>query len=339
MKLSGAKAAAFCARPDETCRGALLYGTDSSLVALRRRDLVQALSGGDDLRLTRLDAGRAGRDPAEIDAALRARGFFAGRSVALIEGAGEALARPLSEILPDIRPDDAFLVVTAGSLPARSGLRRLFETGVGLVALAFHAGPLGRDELDELLAGAGLAKALTADAVEDLAATAGVMDQGALTQLIEKIAVYMLDRQTPMDARELATLLPEAVETQLDRLVAAVAEGQAESVGPLMTRVAAAGVGPVTTLIATGRHFRLLLGLATAPDGVGAALGRLRPPVYGPRRDALAGQARAWNTGRLETAVRLLFRTDRRVRSAGDRPDRALVERCLIRLAMMAGRG
>jgi len=163
------------------------------------------------------------------------------------------------------------------------------------------------------------------------------MDRGALARLIETIATYALDREDPVDARELGELLPEAAESQLDRLVGAVAEGRADAVGPLIARLGAAGVGPVSMLIAAGRHFRLLLGLATAPEGVGSALGRLRPPVYGPRRDALAAQARRWDRGRLEAAVRLLFQADRRLRSPGDRPDKALVERCMIRLAMMAG--
>jgi hypothetical protein len=33
-----------------------------------------------------------------------------------------------------------------------------------------------------------------------------------------------------------------------------------------------------------------------------------------------------------------LFQADRGLRAPGDRPDRALVERCLIRLAMMVAR-
>jgi DNA polymerase-3 subunit delta len=75
-----------------------------------------------------------------------------------------------------------------------------------------------------------------------------------------------------------------------------------------------------------------------APDGIEAALNRLRPPAFGPRRSALAAQARLWGPKRLEAANRLLFQTDRGLRAPGDRPDRALVERCLIRLALMAGR-
>lgn len=337
MKLAGNRARAFCARPDLGLCGALLYGTDDTLVALGRRDLVRALTDGDDLRLTRLEAAQAARDPAGIDAALRARGFFAGRAVVLIEAAGEALARPLADILPEMTAEDAFLVVTAGSLPARSGLRKLFEGNDRFVALSFHGGSLEPAELEELLAGAGLRGRLDGGAMDALGAAAQGMDRGALLQLIEKIAVYMLGREPQLEAAELGALFPQAGETELDRLVAAVAEGQAELVGPLIARIAASGVGPVTMLIAVARHFRALMNLATAADGIGPALARLRPPVFGARRDALAAQARAWNAAQLDSAIRLLFQTDRRLRSPGDRPDLAIVERCLIRLAMMGG--
>ena len=338
MKLTASGARAFCARPDTAKCGALLYGTDTSLVALARRELVQALTSGDDLRLTRVDGTQAARDPAGVDAALRSRGFFGERPVVLIEGAGEALSRPLADILSGIRAEDAFLVATAGSLPARSTLRKLFEADDRLVALSFHGGPLERSELEDMLAEKGIQGGLTPDALAELAACAETIDRGVLMQVIEKIAVYMLGREAQLDAPELTALLPAAAETELDRLVSVVAAGRVEDVKPLITRLAASGLGPVTLLIATVRHFRLLLGLATAPDGIGSALGRIRPPLYGPRRDAVAAQARRWRAAQLETAMRLLFRTDRQLRSPGSRPDHAIVERCLIRLAMMAAR-
>ena len=343
MKLAGARAASFCARPDTRLTGALLHGPDAGLVALRRRQLVDVLTEGDDLRLSRLEPGPALKDPAGIDAALRARGFFPGRRVVLIEGAREALAAPLKGILGALGPSDAgeevFLIVTASNLTARSALRRLFEGNESLAALGLYPEPPDAAELKALLGGVGLEGVLTAEAVQDLSAVASQTDRGSLSQLIEKIAVFSMGRKEPLDQKALAPLLPAAADSDLDRLVAAVAEGRAAAVGPMIGRLAAAGTGAAGMLIATGRHFRHLLGLAAARDGIEAALGRLRPPAFGPRRKALAAQARLWGPGRLEAANRLLFQADRTLRSAGARPDLALVERSLIRLAMMVARG
>jgi DNA polymerase-3 subunit delta len=339
----GAAAAAFCARPGPAVRGVLLHGPDAGLVALRRRQLVGFLTDADDLRLTRLEAAVAQKDPAEIDSALRARGFFPGRRVVLIEGARDSLAKPLKEILAGLgsgQPDeDPVLVMTAQNLTARSSLRRLFEGAGDLASLGLYPEPPGEAELVEMLRTAAPQTQLTPDALQELVAAAVQSDRGALQQLVEKIAVYAMDRDDPIGAGEMVRLLPAASDSDLDRLVSAVAEGRADAVGPLIGRLGAAGIGAAGMLIATGRHFRQLLGLAAARDGIDAALGRLRPPAFGPRRRALASQARRWGPQRLESANRLLFQADRTLRSPGERPDRALVERCLIRLAMMAGRG
>ena len=137
MKLSGVQAAAFCRSPDPALAGALLHGDDEGAVAACRRELVQTLLGGgaDAMQIERLDAGAVRRDPAALDAALRARGFFGGRGVVLVEGATDTLAAALEPVLTGAEPGDAFLVVTAGSLPGKSSLRRLFEADKLLISL------------------------------------------------------------------------------------------------------------------------------------------------------------------------------------------------------------
>ena len=265
-----------------------------------------------------------------------------GARVVLIEGARDTLADPLKEILARNETghdrEDAFLVLTAQNLTARSALRRLFEGAGGLASLGLYPEPPDQAELAALLDQAGFFCGMTPEAVQALAETAHRIDRGALLQLVEKMAVFSIGRAEPLDQETLASLLPSAADSDLDRLVAAVAEGRAGAVAPLISRMASAGVGAAGMLISTGRHFRQLLGLAVAEEGIEAALSRLRPPAFGSRRQALAAQARRWGPGRLESANRLLFQADRSLRSAGERPDRALVERCLIRLAMIVAR-
>jgi DNA polymerase-3 subunit delta len=84
------------------------------------------------------------------------------------------------------------------------------------------------------------------------------------------------------------------------------------------------------------RHFRVLYTVASDPGGAGQGIGKLRPPVFGPRRDRILRQAQAWGARKLETALGILTDTDLALRSAGQRaPAMALVERSLIRLAML----
>jgi DNA polymerase-3 subunit delta len=60
--------------------------------------------------------------------------------------------------------------------------------------------------------------------------------------------------------------------------------------------------------------------------------------VFGPRRDRMQRQAQAWGMFRLEDALKLLIETDLTLRSASRAPQMAVMERALIRLAMMARR-
>ena len=102
-----------------------------------------------------------------------------------------------------------------------------------------------------------------------------------------------------------------------------------------MVRIGTQGILPVTICIAALRHFRALHTAASDPGGAAAGLSRLRPPVFGPRRDRMARQAQGWGMRPLEDAVRLLLDTDLTLRSSSRAPAMAVMERALIRLAMM----
>jgi DNA polymerase-3 subunit delta len=52
----------------------------------------------------------------------------------------------------------------------------------------------------------------------------------------------------------------------------------------------------------------------------------------------MAGQARAFGPARLETALGLIIETDLALRSGGALPGLAVVERLLVRIAMLRGR-
>lgn len=337
MKLSGAAAERFCAEPDEELCGALLHGPDEGLLNLRRSALLSRIAEGDEMRISRLDPAEIRKDPAALDAALRARGFFPGPRVVLVEPATDAVAASLSAALVSVDPEDAFLLVVAPGLGGRSSLRKLFDSRPDLVSLGLYPAVPTVAELRSRLSDAGLACGIGEGGLRALAAAAAEMDAGSQQRLIEKIALFALGRDEQLADDAVEMLLPRTTESGLDVLVAAVADGQAREVGPLITRLSAAGISPTRILIATNAHFRSLLSIAAAPDGAERALSRLRPPAWGPRRDALLRQTRRWGAPRLEMAVRLLFAADRTLRSPGARPDRAIVERALIRLAMAAG--
>jgi DNA polymerase-3 subunit delta len=340
VKLSGAQASGFCRAPDRTLAGTLLHGADEGAVAACRRELVQALLGGsaDAMRIARLDPGAVRRDPAALDAALRARGFFGGRGVVLVEGATDSLTAAVEPVLAGAEAEDAFLVMTAGSLPGKSSLRRLFEAGTCLISLQISPEALDPQAIASRLSGLGATAGLTDGAQDLLGSLASELDAAAFDRFLETLATYSLGANRPLDENELAALAPSGLDAELDAFVAAVADGRADAIGPLLRRVTAAGTTPVSLLIALQRHFRQLLIAASTDGGADAGLGRLRPPLWGARRDAMRAQLGAWRRDRLEAAARLLFEADGRIRSADRVPALALVERCALRLALMVGR-
>ncbi|MEO1688184.1 MAG: DNA polymerase III subunit delta, partial [Pseudomonadota bacterium] len=70
-----------------------------------------------------------------------------------------------------------------------------------------------------------------------------------------------------------------------------------------------------------------------AQDGPVAAAGRLRPPVWGPRRDALVAAARHWPPALAERALSLVLEAELSLRSTGGAPDFAAVQRLAVRTA------
>ena len=128
---------------------------------------------------------------------------------------------------------------------------------------------------------------------------------------------------------------PEADPPETVARLEAMIEGRSDALGPLMRRIETQGIAPVTICIAALRHVRALHLAASDPGGAAAGLSRLRPPVFGPRRDRMARQAQGWGMRALEDAMHELVGTDLTLRSSSRAPAMAVMERALIRLAMM----
>ncbi|MEM6932333.1 MAG: hypothetical protein AAF526_01975 [Pseudomonadota bacterium] len=337
MKLSGAAAEGFFRRPDENLFGVLLHGPEAGLTAIRRRELAALISDNDPMRITDLDPGVVGKEPAELDTALRARGFFPGRRAVIIDGAKESLAPVVSDIIDDLTADDALLVVTAGPLNTRSALRRLFEGHERLAAIGLYLGAISPAQIAERLQALGCTAIFSRECLSDLALILSGTDPGVCYQTIEKISLSFLDRSDEVTLEEVIAQLPADREAALDTLIDHVLDGRPEEIGPTMRRLQTGGPGTAQILIILSRRFNDLLVLCQSEDGIDAAINRLRPPVFGPKRQRLGQQARQWSN-RVEEACRTLVDLERTIRSTGLRPDAAMIERCLLRLAMQGAR-
>ena len=81
MKLAGAEASRFLAKPDPNRAGLLIFGADTMRVALKRQEAIAALIGPQgeaEMRLTRIQAADLRKNAALLEDATRAIGFFPG---------------------------------------------------------------------------------------------------------------------------------------------------------------------------------------------------------------------------------------------------------------------
>lgn len=330
MKLNTRDATAYFARPDATKTGLLIFGSDSMRVALKRQEVLKALLGPnaeEEMRLTRIPASELRRDPAMLLDAIKAVGFFPGPRAAFVEDANDNIAKILLDTLVDWQPGDAQIVVTGGDLKKTSKVRKAFESHPNAYAAAIFDTPPDRAEIERILQEAKLSP--EADAMAVLADLARAIDPGDFRQTIEKITLYKLSDPSPVTADDIAACAPTSTEADVDDILHVVAEARAGDIGPVMSKLQAQGVTPVTLTIMATRHFRTLYRIAANPGA----------PIYGVRdRDRVMRQSKSWGAAKLETALTVLTDTDLTLRSAGQNaPALALVERAFIRLAMLGG--
>ena len=338
MKLPPRDAPGYFARPNPPRPGLLIYGEDPMRVALKRQEVILAMIGPEgeaEMRLARHDAAEARKDAALISDAMRASGFFPGPRAVLIEGGTDGLAGTISAALDDWREGDAHLVVTAGQLPPASKLRKLFEARPDAWCAAIYDDPPSRAEIESVLRKAGAGE-ITREAMAEIESLSRALDPGDFRQTVEKLSLYKRGDPTPVSSEDVAAVAPTSTEADLDAVIDVVAEARAAEIGPLLRRLEAQGATAVSLCIAASRHFRTLHAAAADPEGAARVFARTRMPPK--RKERMIRQARSWGAVKAGEALHLLTDTDLTLRSSAKVPDMALMERTLIRIAMLGRR-
>ena len=126
-------------------------------------------------------------------------------------------------------------------------------------------------------------------------------------------------------------------EAEVDDLIHAVADGRVGDLGPILQKVSGQGASAVSICIGALGHFKTLHNAACDPAGPAAALKWARGGFK--QKEAMQRQASQWGARSLERALTLLVETDLTLRSSSKAPVMAVMERALIRLAMMKRQG
>ena len=338
MKLSTRDAVSYFTNPDPKRTGLLIYGADPMRVALKRQEVIAALLGPnaeEEMRLMRMSAAEVRKDPAMLQDALKSQGFFPGPRVAFVEDANDTIAPIIIAALAEWQTGDAQVVVTAGALKKTSKIRKEFENHPNAFAAALYDEPMSRAEIENELKRAELTVSGD-DAMTALSGLARTLEPGDFRQTLEKLALYKRNDPSPISSEDIDNCAPATQDADLDEILNIIAEGQTRNIGPILRRLKSQGVQPVGLCIGANRHFRTLYTVVSDPGGVSAGMGKLRPPVFGPRRDKVQRQASRWSSDRLQSALAMITDTDLQLRSANQHaPAMELVERMMVRLSMM----
>ena len=337
MKITSRDAAAFLKNPKAGTALILIFGPDAMRSSLTRQDFLKRHLGenaDEEMRLTRMTGAELKSEPASLQDAMKAIGFFPGARGVLVDAATDNLAPIFKDALAGWQDGDAIVVVEAGNLGKGSALRKLAEAAPNAAAIGIYVEPPSRATVEDALANAKLNADNDAKAL--LFEYARAMDPGDFRQLVEKCALYSMGDTDPMSAEGVAACAPASTEAALDDIIHAAADGSVTEIGPQLSRLAAQGVNPTTLCISATRHFKQLHQAAANPGGPDAGMAKLRPPVFGPRRDKMLRQARGWGMHRLESAMGVLNDTDLSLRSSANHPPMAMMERAFIRIAMMS---
>ena len=338
MKLTSREVTSFFKSPPKGATGVLIYGNDPMRVSDKRQQLITSLLGpkaDEEMRLARISRENLKKEPEQAIDLCKARGFFPGARALLIEEANETVTDTIIKAIDAWKEGDATVVVTAGSLKPSSGLRKFFEQKKNTFSVPIYDNPINKFEIEKIIAETGL-KNVTHESLSQLVTVASELQPGDFKQSVEKLALYKLNDETPVTYQDIINCTPTSNEADIDGILNVVLDGSEFKVSQIMGRLRSQGIQPVTLIIAATRHFKALFSIISNPGGVGAGATALRPPVYGPRKDALVKQAQKWGAVKIKTAIKILTDTDLHLRSSNQQaPQIALVERLFIRIAIL----
>jgi len=329
----------FLKHPPEGLRSALFFGPDEGLVRERARQLAAAVVDDldDPFRVVALGGAELSGDPARLADEANALSLTGGRRLVQLRGAGEGLANPLKDLLEG-PVCEALIVIEAGALTPRSGLRRLLEGSKAGAAIGCYPDE-GRDlvgliEADLRGHGLGVAR----DAVAFLAANLGG-DRMTTRSELEKLALYCADAGA-VTLDDAVALVGDSASLGLDDVALATADGDHAAVDRAVARLLRESVASIAILRAVGRHFLRLqraAGLVDAGRSPRDAIAALKPPVFFKHAPRLTAQLRWWPRQALAAALNHLLDAELRCKTTGA-PEAAIASRTILAIANNAAR-
>lgn len=330
-------------------RAVLVYGPDQGLARERAEALARRVVADFSDPFNYIELGEADlkSEPGRLADEAAALSFVGGERVVRCRVNGEAAPPAVATLIALLDSgrlkSNALVVVEAGELSPRSGLRTLFERSKSAAALPCYVdGPRETRALAVAMA-AEEGLRFEDDALDLVVALTGE-DRALSRSEIGKLLLFKglkAQRQGPdaISRADVRASLVDGAGDAADEAAGAAADGAAGALARALWRSAAAGASPISLLRTLWREFsRLKEAQALVAAGASApeAMKKLRPPVFFAEERAFAERMRRWSLPRLDAALDLICAAELDAKTTGA-PQREIAERAALALALMAG--
>lgn len=333
MKLAGARALAFCDKPQGKTRIALIFGGDPGLVSTAADMLAQRWAPSiDPFNLIKLSDDDLKRDPQLLADELVARSLLGGDRLIRVRIDRETSAKPVIEILADVEKGilnpEAAWIVEGGDLGRTSKLRGAFEASEAAQALQLYADDEStvNDLVTRRLAAAGVA--IEPPALASFVAELPGDRRLALSE-IEKLELYAVGLGREVNATDIALLASAEQPRGADDAADAAILGDTAQATLSINRFLDAGGNPISALRTL--HFRMMRVIDAVGSGAGTGM-RLRPPVFDKEWPAFSRAIRDWRGPALQRTIARLYEAEKSCKQAGA-PSDAIVRNLIHRIA------
>jgi DNA polymerase-3 subunit delta len=350
VALKGRAIKGFLDRRDEKVAAVLVYGPDAGLA--RERALAIAARVVEDLKdpfnALELSDADLKDEPGRLADEISALSFAGGERVIRLRTSGEAAAKAAELLLNGlddghVKPNGV-VIIEAGDLSPRSGLRKAFEKSNRGAALPCYAD--GPGDVRTMAQEAARAEDLRFDDdALDLAVSLLGDDHGISRAEIDKLILYKGPKElrsgpATISLEDVRASLVDGVGDAMDDTANAAADGAPARLAAALYKAAAAGASPIGLLRALQRSFARLKSAQDhmdAGESAASAMKKLRPPVFFAEERAFENRLYKWRGPKLERALRMLIDAELDAKTTGA-PQREIVERAALRLSAMAER-
>ncbi len=348
--LKGRAIKGFMEKRDPGVAAVLIYGPDSGLARERAVKLASGVVADlkDPFNYLELSDADLKDEPALLADEITALSFAGGERVIRLRTSGEAAAKAAAVLIDgldsgQLKPN-GIVIIEAGELSPRSGLRKAFEKAKRAVALPCYTdGPADVRAMAQEMARTEDLR-FEDDALDLLVSLLGD-DHGLSRAEINKLILYkgpgaLRSGPASISLEDVRASLVDGLGDAMDDTAGACADGAPDRLASALHKAATAGASPIGLLRAIQRQFARLKSAndhMAAGDSAASAMKKLRPPVFFAEQRAFENRLYKWRGPKVDQALRMLVDAELEAKSTGA-PQREIVERTALRLSVMAKR-